>query len=83
MHERAMCRRMLLLLGLALCCCAPPAALAEQRALLVGVGKLDIPGNDLPSIELDLDRMHEMLNLMGSRTGRFTPCRTRRRRRPA
>jgi len=60
-----MCRRMLLLLGLALCCCAPLAALAEQRALLVGVGKLDIPGNDLPSIELDLDRMHEMLNLMG------------------
>ena len=56
---------MLLLLGLALCCCAPLVALAEQRALLVGVGKLDIPGNDLPSIELDLDRMHEMLNLMG------------------
>ncbi|HEY4972431.1 MAG TPA: caspase family protein, partial [Steroidobacteraceae bacterium] len=57
--------RVLLLTGLALCCCAPLPGLAEQRALLVGVGKLDIPGNDLPSIELDLDRMHEMLNLMG------------------
>jgi metacaspase-1 len=65
MHQRAKCQRTLLMLGLALGCCAPPAALAEQRALLVGVGKLDIPGNDLPSIELDLDRMHEMLNLMG------------------
>src|SRR5579863_4277559 len=52
-------------LALALLCWAPQHAWAEQRALLVGVGKLDIPGNDLPSIELDLDRMHAMLNLMG------------------
>jgi len=58
-------RALLALLPMALLCCLPPAVLAEQRALLVGVGKLDIPGNDLPSIELDLDRMHEMLNLMG------------------
>jgi metacaspase-1 len=57
--------RFLLIVSLALCCAIPQAGLAEQRALLVGVGKLDIPGNDLPSIELDLDRMHEMLNLMG------------------
>jgi metacaspase-1 len=57
--------RHLLLACLALLFCAPRPGLAEQRALLVGVGKLDIPGNDLPSIELDLDRMHEMLNLMG------------------
>jgi hypothetical protein len=48
----------------AMCCTAWPVR-AEQRALLVGVGKLDIPNNDLPSIDLDLDRMHEMLNLMG------------------
>jgi len=53
------------ILALALLCWAPRPGCAEQRALLVGVGKLDIPGNDLPSIELDLDRMHEMLNLMG------------------
>ena len=58
-------QRSVLMLCLALWCCAPRPGLAEQRALLVGVGKLDIPGNDLPSIELDLDRMHEMLNLMG------------------
>ena len=57
--------RHLLLACLALLFCTPRPGFAEQRALLVGVGKLDIPGNDLPSIELDLDRMHEMLNLMG------------------
>src|SRR5580700_4341679 len=57
--------RYLSILGLAILCLPPRPACAEQRALLVGVGKLDIPGNDLPSIDLDLDRMHEMLNLMG------------------
>jgi hypothetical protein len=57
--------RSVLIMSLALWCCAPRLGVAEQRALLVGVGKLGIPGNDLPSIELDLDRMHEMLNLMG------------------
>lgn len=62
-HSAAL--KLLLLAAAVLCCCTPRAGLAEQRALLVGVGKLDIPGNDLPSIELDLDRMHEMLNLMG------------------
>ena len=41
------------------------AALAEQRALLVGVGKYSIPGIDLPGIDLDLERMHDTLNLMG------------------
>jgi hypothetical protein len=61
---RSACIR-LLVMSLAVWCCTPRAGLAEQRALLVGVGKLDIPGNDLPSIELDLDRVHEMLNLMG------------------
>jgi metacaspase-1 len=57
--------RYLSMLGLALLCWAPRPGCAEQRALLVAVGALDIPGNDLPGIELDLDRMHEMLNLMG------------------
>jgi hypothetical protein len=57
--------RDLLIVCLAVLCWTPVASLAEQRALLVGVGKLDIPGNELPSIELDLDRIHEMLNLMG------------------
>jgi len=41
------------------------APLAEQRALLVGVGKYSVPGIDLPGIDLDLERMHETLNLMG------------------
>jgi hypothetical protein len=57
--------RFLLSTCLALWCCAPVPGLAEQRALLVGVGKLDIPGNELPSLETDLDNIHEMLNLMG------------------
>jgi hypothetical protein len=41
------------------------AALAEQRALLVGVGKYSVPNIDLPGIDLDLERMQETLNLMG------------------
>jgi metacaspase-1 len=57
--------RQLLIVCLAVWCWTPRPGLAEQRALLVGVGNLDLPGNELPSIELDLDRMHEMLNLMG------------------
>jgi hypothetical protein len=38
---------------------------AEQRALLVGVGKYSVPGIDLPGIDLDLERMRETLNIMG------------------
>lgn len=38
---------------------------AEQRALLVGVGKYAHPGNDLPGIDLDLERMRETLIIMG------------------
>lgn len=41
------------------------ATLAEQRALLVGVGHYSAPGIDLPGIDLDLDRMQDTLNLMG------------------
>lgn len=40
-------------------------ASAEQRALLVGVGKYSVPGIDLPGIDLDLERMRENLKLMG------------------
>lgn len=40
-------------------------ALAEQRALLVGVGHYSAKGIDLPGIDLDLDRMQDTLNLMG------------------
>ena len=41
------------------------AAMAEQRALLVGVGKYAVPGIDLPGIDLDLERMRDTLNVMG------------------
>ena len=39
------------------------SAHAEQRALLVGVGKYAMPGHDLPGIDLDLQTMRETLNL--------------------
>jgi hypothetical protein len=50
-----------LIFGLTLAVCA----FAEQRALLIGVGKYSAPGIDLPGIDLDLERMQETLNLMG------------------
>jgi len=40
-------------------------ALAEQRALLIGVGHYSAKGIDLPGIDLDIDRMQDTLNLMG------------------
>lgn len=43
--------------------CSP--AIAEQRALLVGVGKYQLPDADLPGIDLDLERMREALFVMG------------------
>ena len=42
-----------------------PAAFAEQRALLVGVGRHSVPGIDLPGIDLDLEPMQDTLNMMG------------------
>jgi len=52
------------LMVLALCALASPVR-AEQRALIVGVGRYDLPEINLPAIELDVDAMHQMLNLMG------------------
>lgn len=49
---------------LVLALCALSAS-AEQRALLVGVGKYSVPGIDLPGVDLDLERMRETLGLMG------------------
>jgi metacaspase-1 len=46
-------------------CSLPSLCLAEQRALLVGVGQYATPGIDLPAVDLDLERMREMLNRMG------------------
>ena len=58
--------RMLIVLFIAaLPILASGTALAEQRALLVGVGKYSVPGIDLPGIDLDLERVHETLNIMG------------------
>ena len=42
-----------------------PWAAAENRALIVGVGKYKTPGNDLPGIENDVARMSEAAGQMG------------------
>ena len=44
---------------------ASSPVLAEQRALLVGVGKYSDSANDLPGIDLDIERMWDTLNVMG------------------
>ena len=51
------------LLVVALSLVAP--AMAEDRALLVGVGKYQRPDNNLPGIDLDIDRMQDALGIMG------------------
>jgi hypothetical protein len=45
--------------------CLTPFAWAEDRALLIGVGKYQMPGNDLPGIDLDINMMEETASLMG------------------
>lgn len=66
LRERALPRKAL---GLALVAFAatfvPATANAESRALLVGVGRYQYPGIDLPAIDLDLERIREMLNRLG------------------
>lgn len=42
-----------------------PLVWAEDRALLIGVGKYQMPGNDLPGIDLDINMMEETASLMG------------------
>lgn len=44
---------------------AVAAVQAEQRALLIGVGKYRMSDLDLPGIDLDLDRVEDMLRVMG------------------
>ncbi len=53
------------LLALASFAMALEPAGAESRALLVGVGRYQYPGIDLPAIDLDLERMRETLNRLG------------------
>ncbi|WP_035052779.1 caspase family protein [Andreprevotia chitinilytica] len=44
-----------------------PAAYAEERALVVGVGKYQMKGNDLPGIDLDVAMAKKILKLQGFR----------------
>jgi hypothetical protein len=53
------------LLGFA---CAAPV-LAASRVLLVGVGKYQLPNNDLPGIDLDVDNMRHVAKVMGFAPG--------------
>jgi len=41
------------------------AALASPKALLIGVGKYQMPGNDLPGIDLDTENMKHVASVMG------------------
>ena len=60
-----MMRPLAFVAGAALAFILTTDATAEERALLVGVGKYSVPGIDLPAIDLDLERMRETLILMG------------------
>jgi hypothetical protein len=44
--------------------CASPA-IAGSRALLIGVGTYQLPNNDLPGIDLDIDNMKHVAQIMG------------------
>ncbi len=55
------------ILGVLLLVLAPPAARAEDRALLVGVGKYRMPNADLPGIDKDIQMMREAVRLLGFR----------------
>lgn len=46
------------------CLCFSPVH-AEQKALLVGVGEYQLPGKDLPGIDVDLLLVQESLELIG------------------
>ena len=39
--------------------------LAGSKALLIGVGKYDLPNNDLPGIDLDIENMKHVSKIMG------------------
>lgn len=64
-NKRPITYRALSCAALAISLLLPGVATAEQRALLVGVGKYKMPGHDLPGIDLDLQTMRESLNLLG------------------
>lgn len=44
-------------------------ASAASRALLIGIGKYQLPNNDLPGIDLDIDNMKHVAKIMGFAPG--------------
>ena len=48
---------------------ASAPALAASKALLIGVGKYDLPNNDLPGIDLDIENMKHVSKIMGFAPG--------------
>jgi hypothetical protein len=51
---------------------APNPAVAVSKALLIGVGTYELPNNDLPGIDLDIDNMKKVAQIMG-----FAPAQTK------
>ena len=48
---------------------AGATAVAGSKALLIGVGKYDLPNNDLPGIDLDIENMKHVSKIMGFAPG--------------
>jgi hypothetical protein len=63
MSLKAFCASVMLLLV------GAPWASAANRALIVGVGKYRMAGNDLPGIDLDVAHMSEVAKLLGFKDG--------------
>src|SRR5579871_1438758 len=53
------------LLGAALAAMAVGGAVPASRALLIGVGKYNLPNNDLPGNDLDIENMKHVAKIMG------------------
>jgi metacaspase-1 len=50
-----------------MCAVLPPGVWSEDRALLVGVGKYQMPNNDLPGIDADISSMKDVAERLGFR----------------
>jgi hypothetical protein len=58
-------RTLVLVTAAALAAAGPAAPWAASRALLIGVGKYELPNNDLPGVDLDIDNMKKVAQIMG------------------
>src|SRR5271165_4387825 len=56
---------LLLVAAAALAAVCPSTTWAASRVLLIGVGKYELPNNDLPGVDLDIDNMRKVAQIMG------------------